>query len=402
MVRRKTEVSARAVSFGACATLLGALGACAPAAQPAPQDARAAQAAPEAIEIPLNPPVALLPRERVATGLANPRGLQPLADGSLLVSIAGTGDPADPLSGGIWKLRDVNQDGDFLDPGEHSSILDKQPSRNLFDLVRRDEVFGVAGMAQGGGDVVVSLADFGGPSKIFRLENNGDKVVEWSNTHGNVNDLDFDKRRNVWVGVASTTDEMVELAQGKPAQRVAKFAPLKSGQDAVPAYLRYDDITGDVLVTLFSGSPEGEEGGKGTEIIPRAASMVKVHAETHTAEPFIVGLTVPTDLEIADDGSIYVLEFCDAFLDPVSSREQMFGGTLHGGFKRFSGRMLHIDRKTRAVTVVATGLDAPTNLARVGNYLYVAEGMGTPGRSIPGPDGKPVLLTGYIERIKLP
>lgn len=401
MVRRTTEVSARAVSVGACATLLGALHACAPSAQPAAVDARAAQATVDkAIEIPEQLPVALLPRERVATGLANPRGMQPLPDGSLLVSIAGTGDPADPQSGALRKLHDANQDGDFDDPGEHTTLLDKQPSRNLFDLVRRDEVFGMAGMAQGGGQILVSLADFGGPSKIFRVD--GDHVIEWSNTHGNVNDLDFDKRRNVWVGVASTTDEMVELAPGKPAQRVVKFPPLQSGQDAVPAYLRYDDVSGDVLVTLFSGSPEGEEGGKGVEIIPRAATMMRVHAETHSAQPFIVGLTVPTDLEVAEDGSIYVLEFCDAFLDPVSTREQMFGGTLHGGFKRFSGRMLHVDRKTHAVTVVAQNLDAPTNLARVGNYLYVAEGMGTPGRSIPGPDGQPVPLTGYIERIKLP
>jgi hypothetical protein len=401
MVRRTTEVSACAVSFGACATLLGVLNACAPATQPAPQDARAASGElSDAIQVPVELPVALLPRERIVSGLANPRGMQLLPDGSLLVSIAGTGDPAEPLSGGILKLHDTNQDGDFEDPGERTTVLDKQPSRNLFDLVRRDEVFGVAGMAAGGGEVLVSLADFGGPSKIFRVD--GDKVVEWSNTHGNVNDLDFDKRRSVWVGVASTTDEMVELAPGKPAQRVVKFAPLKSGQDAVPAYLRYDDVSGDVLVTLFSGSPEGEEGGKGVEIIPRAATMMRVHAETHSAEPFVVGLTVPTDLELADDGSLYVLEFCDAFVEPVSTREQMFGGTLHGGFKRFSGRMLHIDRKSGAVTVVAQGLDAPTNLARVGGYLYVAEGMGTPGRSIPGPDGKPVLLTGFIERIKLP
>jgi hypothetical protein len=266
--------------------------------------------------------------------------------------------------------------------------------------VRRDEVFGLAGMAQGGGELLVSLADFGGPSKIFKVE--GDKVVEWSNTHGNVNDLDFDKRRNVWVGVASTTDEVVELAQGKAAERVVKFAPLKSGQDAVPAYLRYDDQTGDVLVTLFSGSPEGEEGGKGVELIPRAASIMQVHAETHSATPLVEALTVPTDLEIGPDGSLYVLEFCDAFLDPITSREQMFAGTLHGGFSRFSGRLLRIDRKSKAVSVVAQGLDAPTNMTQSGGYLYIAEGMGTPGRAIPGPDGKPVQLTGYIERIKLP
>jgi hypothetical protein len=394
MVRRTIEV-------GACTVLLGAaLAGCAPAgSQPGPQDARTAQAG-ESIEIPVNPPVALLARERVATGLANPRGMQVLPDGSLLVSLAGTGDPAEPLSGSLVKLTDADKDGDFDDPGERTAVLDKQPSRNLFNLVRRDEVFGLAGMAEGGGELLVSLADFGGPSKIFKVD--GDKVVEWSNTHGNVNDLDYDKRRKAWVGVASTTDEVVELAQGKAAERVIKFPPLKSGQDAVPAYLRYDDLTGDVLVTLFSGSPEGEEGGQGVELIPRAASVMRVHAETHSATPLVEALTVPTDLEIGPDGSLYVLEFCDAFLEPITSREQMFGGTLHGGFRRFSGRLLRIDRKSHAVSVVAQGQDAPTNLAQSGGYLYIAEGMGTPGRAIPGPDGKPVQLTGYIERLKLP
>jgi hypothetical protein len=51
---------------------------------------------------------------------------------------------------------------------------------------------------------------------------------------------------------------------------------------------------------------------------------------------------------------------------------------------------------------VAQGLDAPTNLTLANGYLYVAEGMGTPGRSIPGPYGQAIELHGYVERIKLP
>jgi hypothetical protein len=353
--------------------------------------------------VPAAPAVSLLPRERVADKLANPRGLFMRADGTLLVSIAGTGDPANPMTGGIMRLHDNNADGDMDDEGERSWLLDQQLSRNIFDLVRRDEVFGMAGMSQGGksgSDLLVSLAFFGGPSKIFRVE--GDSVSPWGETHGNVNDLDYDPRRNAWVAVASTTDEMIELLPGGKSQRIAKFAPLKSGQDAVPSNLHFDAQSGDVLVTLFSGSPEGEEGGEGIELIPRAASIVSVHAETHEYKPVVTGLTVPTDLEIGPDGSIYVLEFCDAFLEPVSTREQMFGGTLHGGFKRFSGRLLRVNRATHEVSVVAQGLDAPTNLTLANGYLYVAEGMGTPGRSIPGPDGKAIELHGFVERIKLP
>jgi hypothetical protein len=46
--------------------------------------------------------------------------------------------------------------------------------------------------------------------------------------------------------------------------------------------------------------------------------------------------------------------------------------------------------------------DAPTNLELVGNRLYVAAGMGTPGRLIPGPSRGRMPLTGFIERIDLP
>jgi hypothetical protein len=278
--------------------------------------------------------------------------------------------------------------------------LEQQPSRNLLELVRRDEVFGMSAIASGNGEILASLADFGGPSKIFRVD--GDHVSVWADTHGNVNDLDYDARRGVWVGVASTTDEMVELRPGQRSQRVVKFAPLASGQDAVPAYLHYDAQSGDVLVSLFSGSPEGEEGGQGVELVPRAASIVQVHGETHTYKPLVVGLTVPTGVALAADGSIYVLEFCNAFIDPVGKREDMEKGAAHGGFRRFSGRLLRIERKTRSVTLVAENLDAPTNLMVSGGYLYIAEGMGTPGRPIPGPDGAPIPLTGYIERVKLP
>jgi hypothetical protein len=128
---------------------------------------------------------------------------------------------------------------------------------------------------------------------------------------------------------------------------------------------------------------------------------VRVNPETKHVEPVVVGLTVPTDLAIAADGTLYVLEFCDAFVDPVGTREAMQAGPSHGGFRRFSGRLLRIDRRTGAVGVVAQGLDAPTNLALVGDALYVAEGMGTPGRLIPGPSGAPQPLLGFIERIDL-
>ncbi|HMJ14373.1 MAG TPA: hypothetical protein VK524_23315, partial [Polyangiaceae bacterium] len=144
------------------------------------------------------------------------------------------------------------------------------------------------------------------------------------------------------------------------------------------------------------------EGGEGTELVPRSASIVRVVPETRSIDPVVTGLTVPTDLEADARGSIYVLEFCSEFLDPVGQRAQMQAGPSHGGFRRFSGRLLQVDRASRKVTELANGLDAPTNLLLAGKSLYIAQGMGTPGRSIPGPDGTPRPLAGFIERITLP
>jgi hypothetical protein len=351
-----------------------------------------------AVEVPVQVTEAIVPREAVARGLRNPRGLYVLPSGAMLVSEAGTGLVSDPNSGRLLRLEDRNHDGLFLDEGERHVVLDRQPSKNLIQVVRRDEVFGMAGIDAGGGDTLVALAFFGGPSTIFKVD--GDVVTQWGSTHGNINDIAFDPVRKQWFGVSSTTDEIVRLLPGGGSERVVKIPPLPNGQDPVPANLRYDRSTGDLLVTLFSGSPEGEEGGAGVEIQPRAGGIVAIHPETKSFRWIVKGLTVPTDLEIGPDGTLYVLEFCDAFLDPAQTVEALLDKPSHGGFKRFSGRLLRIDRRTGGAAVLAEHLDAPTNLTLAGSDLYVSEGMGTPGREIPGPSGI-VKLDGMIERIRV-
>lgn len=384
---------------GAVASLACSVG-CAHGAPPAHgATPSATSASVHALPIPRTPVIEERPRVRVASGLANPRGMHVLADGSLLVSTAGTGDPNNPLTGALLRLTDRNQDGDFDDEGERTALLDRQPSKNVLEIVRRDEVFGFAGMAEGNGNVLVSLAFFGGPSKVFRVA--GDSVTPWASTIGNLNDLTFDPKSSTWYAVASTTDEVVRLHEGARAERVVKIPPLASGQDSVPAYLQYDPYQGGLLVSLFSGSPEGEEGGQGVELVARAASVVRVLPERRGIEPVVTELTVPTDLEATPDGILYVLEFCDAFLEPVATREDLARGPSHGGFRRFSGRLLRIDRARGDVKVIAQGLDHPTNLTLAGGALYIAQGMGTPGRQIPGPDNQPRVLTGFIERIAL-
>jgi hypothetical protein len=348
----------------------------------------------------VKPVVNEMKRVLVAKGLKNPRGMFRYPDGSMLVSEAGTGDPANPNTGALLHLIDNDHDGDFDDDGERVALLSGQPSKNLLDIVRRDEVFGMAGMDEAAdGSVLVGLAFFGGPSNILRVADG--KVTPWATTHLNINDIAFDPQRKHWYGVASTTDEIVQLNENAGTARVLKFPPLASGQDPVPAYLTHDPLTGDMLVTLFSGSPEGEEGGEGVEIVLRAAQLVRVNPDKRVVTPVVTELTVPTDLEATDDGVLYVLEFCDSFVEPVKTREDMAKGPSHGGFRRWTGRLLRIDRAKGEITVIATGLDEPTNLLLSGNALYIAQGMGTPGRPIPGRDGQPAQLTGFIERIDL-
>jgi hypothetical protein len=348
-----------------------------------------------AIEAPLDPPVRPFPRARVASGLRNPRGMHVLPDGALLVSEAGTGAPD---TGRLSRLRDTNADGDFDDEGERAVLLDAQPSKNIVAIVRRDEVFGMAGIAEGEGVVLVSLAFFGGPTTVFRVAEGALGV--WASTHGNINDLAYDPKRHAWFGAASTSDEVVRLREGAGSERVAKIPPLAEGQDSVPGYLRHDPVSGALLVSLFSGSPHGEEGGEGVELVRRAGAIVRVDPDSREVTPEVVGLTAPTDIEFGPDGALYVLELCDRFVDPASSVEAMAGGASHGGFARYSGRLLRIDRVRRSVEVVARGLETPTNLALAGDALYVAQGMGTPGRPIPGPTGT-LPLDGFIERIAL-
>lgn len=353
---------------------------------------------PSHIDVPKDIPGAKRELHRVASKIDNPRGMLATKQG-LLVASAGTGDANNPATGALLRLHDDNGDGDFDDNGERTTVLDKQQSANIVDIVRRDEVFGMAAVEEGGGTVLATLAFFGGPSTVFKI--NGDSAIDTGKVQGNLNDLAYDPERRTWFAVSSSSDEIIRFTPGARGERVLKLPALSGGQDAVPGYLTRDPLTEELLVSLFSGSVKGESGGQGIELVPRAGSIVRVDPESKAVHPIVTGLTAPTDILALDDGTLFVLEFCDAFLEPLTSREQLRGGPpRHGGFKRFSGRLLEIDRKKGEVTTIAAGLDGPTNLAVDGKRLYIAQGMGTPGRLIPGPNG-PVALQGFIDALTL-
>jgi hypothetical protein len=347
-----------------------------------------------AIPIPDNPAVESLRRERIATDLLNPRGM--LLDGrTLMVAMAGRGLEEDSGTGSLVLLRD--SDGDKSLDQRHA-LLSGQPSRNILHIVRRDEVFGMADIARGGGDTLVTAAFFGGPSQIYEVD--GTNVSLWNTVEGNINAITFDEKRGDWVAVSSSSEQVLRIFPDRPAEEILLIPDLPEGQDPVPGYVRYEPSTGKLLVSLFSGSPLGEENGDGTEIVPGAGGIIRVDPDDGSFEWVVSGLTAPTDIALDDSGRIYVLEFCSDFLDPVNTRADMWQSPGHGGFKRFSGRLLRIDPVDRSVTLIADGLDGPTNLHVNSDSLLVAQGMGTPGRMIPGPDGD-VPLTGFIEHLSL-
>ena len=111
----------------------------------------------------------------------------------------------------------------------------------------------------------------------------------------------------------------------------------------------------------------------------------------------VTGLTAPTDLEVSPDGhTLWVLELCDRFVEPVTNRQEMLDQKTHGGFRRFSGRLLEIDRSSGSVVTIARELDTPTNLSTGEALLFVSTGMGTSGRNIPTPGGDAQPLEGRI------
>ena len=339
---------------------------------------------PSAIVVPAHPRTFPLPRTRVVSGLHNPRGM--LYDGGLLVALAGTGEGK---SGSIVRLDSRTR--------ERTTILADLPSANALEIVRRDEVFGAAAIARGDNTILSTVAFFGGPTEIIEIT--GPTTKPWATVDGNLNSLAYDPSRNTWFAASSTSDTIVEITRGIGALASFPLAKLDQGQDPVPGYLRYDGGSEALLVSLFSGSTVGEEHGNGTELVQRAGRIVRLDPDTGETLNVIDGLTTPTDFEIDECGRIFVLEFCDAFIDPVPDRNRL-ADAGHGGFRRFSGRLLLIDRHYRSVRVVADGLDTPTNLLRHQGHLYIAGGMGTPGRTIPGASG-PTPLIGYIDRIDL-
>jgi glucose/arabinose dehydrogenase len=350
---------------------------------------------------PQDPAVELWTRRVIATGLTNPRGMLWLSDGSLLVAEAGVGDPNEPNTGHITRLVDNNHDGDFEDAGERQPVLDRQPSVNILRrlAVNRDEVFGLADIESGDGMIVATIADPTTGSTLLRLDRSPPQIL--AKTRDNANSIAWHPGLRNWYAVQSFANTVIEIRPDGSSRDVATIAALEGGQHSVPAALVVDPSSSQLLVALFSGQLGGDTAGSGVDFVKYSGKIVRVDPTSGKVQNLVLHLNAPTDLALAG-GKLYVLEFCRDFRDPVHTVGEATSSVRHAGFERYSGRVLRIALDTGDVAVIADKLDLPTHL-RVSpdGRILVTEGMGTPGRMIPGPHG-PVRLEGRIVELIAP
>jgi len=353
------------------------------------------------VRIPADPKAVLYESRIVASRLANPRGILRLEDGSLLVAEAGTGDPNDVHTGRITRLVDRNADADYNDPGERSIFINHQPSVNILGrlAVNRDEVFGLADLATGGGVVLATVADPTKGSSVLRLDKTPGQV--FTTTRDNANSIVFHPILKKWFAVQSFANTVVALEEHGPSRDVAYIDVLEQGQHAVPAAIAYEPSSGSLLVGLFSGQLGGDTAGSGIDFVRGSGKVIRVDPATGTMVSVVEGLNAPTDVAVYGNW-LYIVEFCSDFREPVKTASEATLRVTHAGFARFSGRVLRVSLITGEAAVIARGLDLPTHiLIESGERILVSEGQGSAGRMIPGPNG-PTRLEGRLVELVSP
>ncbi|WP_409300662.1 hypothetical protein [Pseudomonas sp. KCJK8993] len=336
----------------------------------------------------------LRPSKVVVEGLVNPRGLCLQADGSLLLAEAGSGLADQPFSGRISRLRpDPQAPGEYLPP---EVLAQGFRSMNMQSRMLRDEIMGLSDIALGAGRCLASQTDYVAGSKLLDLQYSPPEPLFHS--RGNLNSLCYHPSRQSWLAVKPDTNQLVEFV-GDGEQVLAQLPDLDQGQEAVPVTLVHEPQTDAVLVSLFSGELHSDPARKGIDFANKAGQVIRVWPASGRIEVLIRGLQLPTGLALDPQGRILVLELCDRLLQPLPP--DWSGEVLHGGFARFSGRLLRCDLQQRSVQVLASGLDTPSNLCCVEGAVLVSEGMGLSGRAIPAPDQQVVALDGWLRRVEL-
>ncbi|BBP59787.1 hypothetical protein [Pseudomonas sp. St316] len=350
---------------------------------------------PVPLQIPAHPGENLCPSTLVAEDLLNPRGLCLQADGSLLLTEAGSGLPDQPFSGRISRLRpDPQRPGAYL-PRE--TLAQGFRAMNMQARMLRDEIMGVSDIACGEGRCLASQTDYVAGSKLLDLQFTPPEPVFHS--RGNLNALCYHPTRRSWLAVKPDTNQLVEFVTGQQERVLAQLPELDQGQEAVPVTLVYEPATDAVLISLFSGELHGDPSHKGIDFAEKAGQVIRVWPASARIDILIRGLQLPTGLALRPNGNLLVLELCEGLQQPLPP--DWNGEPLHGGFTRFSGRLLSCDLQTAQVTVLARDLDTPSNLCLLPDAVLVSEGMGLVGRPLPMPDASVVPLSGKLRRVQL-
>ncbi len=345
--------------------------------------------------------------EAVVTDLWNPRGVVMDAGGGILVAEAGRGDDAADVTqrtGRLTRFIDRNGDGDFDDPDEIEPWFEHLASYNAMDVYAtgRDEVSGPSDVTMHG-DGRVFLSVDGGFDEFALLEISpsgsiGRNLSGRSNMTGIALAPDGD---SIFV-TESTLNQLIEISLASGDRReIVVFSSLESGQQAVPAGLAIDPLSGDILVALFSGAAPTDDGGF-VPFVVGDSKVVRVDSQTGEVVDEISGLTTAVDVAIDEFGNVFVVEMSSDYADLFergTDLEDVGGAPRHGGYVRFSGTVTVYPGDGSSPRILAAGLDAPTNITLVNDgALYVSTGQGTPGRPIPGPDG-PTTIIGEVLRI---
>jgi hypothetical protein len=345
--------------------------------------------------IPAQPVENLRPSTLIAEDLLNPRGMCLQADGSLLLAEAGSGLNENLFSGRISRFPPDAQHPTTYLPRE--TLAQGFRAMNMQARMLRDEIMGLSDIACGGGRCLASQTDYIGGSRLLDLQHSPPEPVFHS--RGNLNALCYHPTRHSWLAVKPDTNQLVEFCDGQEEQVLVQLPPLNQGQEAVPVTLVYEAQTDAVLISLFSGELHGDTARRGIDFADKAGQVIRVHPASGQIEVVILGLQLPTGLALGPDDELLVLELCSHVQQPLPSNWS--GAVLHGGFTRFSGRLLRCNLLTGDVAVLARGLDTPSNLCRVPGAVLVSEGMGLKGRQVPGPDGRSLPLDGRLRRVQL-
>jgi len=337
----------------------------------------------------------LRPTSIIAEGLLNPRGVHWQDNGSLLLVEAGSGQPGEPFSGRISRLpADPAKPGAWL-PRE--TVAQGFRSMNMQVRMLRDEIMGLSDIALGDGRCLVSQTDYVEGSKLLDLQYSPPEPV--CHSQGNLNALCYHPGRRSWLAVKPDTNQLVEFRPGQEEQVLVELPDLDEGQEAVPVTLVYEPATDAVLISLFSGELHGDPARKGVDFADKAGQVIRVWPGSGKIECVIAGLQLPTGLALGPQGQVLVLELCESLQQPLTA--EWSGEARHGGFTRFSGRLLSCNLQTAEASVLARDLDTPSNLCLVPGGVVVSEGMGLSGRLLPTPEGGVLPLTGRLRRVQL-